>query len=57
MNVCASIELLAILSSAKTHEIDIVHKWWLGFTSISLALVNPPPPNRDLTWLNDPHVT
>ena len=38
MNVCTSNKLLAILSSAKTHAIDILHKWQLGLTlAITLA--------------------
>ena len=32
MNVRTSSEMLAILSSAKTHVIDIVHTWWLDTT-------------------------
>ena len=32
MNVHTSSEMLAILSSAKRHAIDIVHKWRLDTT-------------------------
>ena len=38
VHVCTSSELLAILSSADTHAIDIVHKWQVGSTFLSLAV-------------------
>ena len=54
MNVCTSIQMLAIPSSAKNTYLDIVHKWHLGstfFPNVALVLVGKQFQHQQILYL------